>query len=268
MATQILDFSENNGLVLCDKPENAQNSYERLYLFEAAKLDAYAVFFRRFFKSKEDTATYKSEPSVCIFLEKQVPINSQKHLDTHAALWSEGKVDIYIILKGNTRVDIYNVRKPVEKIRGELSLKNLQLASDSIQSLIEEKFSAKLFGQGTFWEQKDNQHLININKSPYRHLVDYLMKVRKKFSENEEYDLNQETIDKLLVLTILVKFLEEKKDLYDDKSTLDEIYSKHSLESIEQIQGGFQLLSIIEDMSNEFNGKIFDQFTPDEKSSH
>ena len=265
MARPILDFSENNGLVLCNNLDHAQNSYERLYLFEVKKLNAYAVFFRRFFKSTEDTTPYKSEPSVCIFQEEQIPINSERHFEVHAALWSEGKVDIYIILKGNTRLDIYNVKKPAEKVGEELSLKNLVLASESIKSLDKVRFSAKLFGQGTFWEQKENQIHINIEKSPYRHLVDYLMSVRKRFRENKEYDLSQETIDKLLVLTILIKFLEEKKDTLDDKSTLDEIYAKCKLKSIEDIQQGSQLLSVIEDLSNEFNGKIFDQFTPDEK---
>lgn len=266
MVKQILDFSENNGLVLCNNLDHAQNSYERLYLFEVKKLDAHAVFFRRLFKSTEDTTPYKSEPSVCIFLEEQIPINSKRHFEIHAALWSEGKIDIYIILKGNTRLEIYNVKKPAEKVGEELSLKNLVLASESIKSLDKVRFSAKLFGQGTFWEQKENQVHINIDKSPYRHLVDYLMNVRKKFSENKEYDLSQEAIDKLLVLTILIKFLEEKKDTLDDRSTLDEIYAKYSLKSIEDIQRGSQLLSVIEDLSNEFNGKIFDQFTPDEKS--
>lgn len=265
MAANILDFSENNGLVLCNKSDNAQNSYERLYLYEACKFNAYAVFFRRFFKSNKDINAYKSEPTVCIFLEEQIPINSQKHLEIHAALWSEGKVDIYIILKGNTRLDIYNVKKPAEKIGKALSLKNLLLASESIKTLDKERFSAKLFSQGTFWEQKENQHHISIRKSPYRHLVDYLMSVRQEFNESKEYDLGQETIDKLLVLTILIKFLEEKKDTHDDRSTLDEIYSKYSLKSIEEIQGGSQLLSIIEDLSNEFNGKIFDQFDLEEK---
>lgn len=267
MVKQILDFSENNGLILCNKPARAQNSYERLYLFEVTKLNAYAVFFRRFYKSKEDSLPYKSEPAVCIFLEEQIPIGSKKHHEVHAALWSEGKVDIYIILKGNSRLDIYNVKKPAEKIENQLSLKNLLLASDSITNLDEERFSARLFGQGTFWEQKENKHHIDVNNSPYKHLVEYLMSIRKEFLKNTEYDLRQETVDKLLVLTILIKFLEEKKDTYDDKSTLDEIYSKYSIESIEEIQGGEQLLAVIQDLSNEFNGKIFDQFDSDEQLS-
>ncbi len=264
MVKQILDFSENNGLVLYNKLANAQNSYERLYLFDAAKLNVYGVFFRRYFKAK-DAVAYKSEPSVCIFLEEQIPINSKKHYEVHAALWSEGKIDIYIILKGNSRLDIYNVKKPAEKIDNDLSLQNLLLASDSIINLNKERFSAKLFGQGTFWEQKENQHHINVNNSPYKHLVEYLMSIRKEFNQNEEYDLSSETVDKLLVLTILIKFLEEKKDTFDDRSTLDEIYSKYSIQSIEEIQGGHQLLSVIKDLSNELNGKIFDQFNSDEK---
>ncbi|SFT72253.1 N-6 DNA Methylase [Algoriphagus locisalis] len=262
MKTQILDFTEDNGLVLCSKGSAAQNNYERLYISEVKKLNAYAVFFRRFFKTKEDIAAYKSEPVVCVFQEVDVPVNSPRHKEIHAALWSEGKIDVYII-SGKTRLDIYNARNPAEKVReNELSLENLKFTEDAVKALDKEHSAAHLFGTGTFWEQIENQNQINFEKSPYVHLINYLMKVRKGFNERSK-KLEQETIDKILVLSILVKFLEEKKDL--GQSTLDEIFSKYQVHSfVEAVENG-KLLNVLGDLSTEFNGRIFDQFTPLEK---
>ncbi|MBN3583943.1 N-6 DNA methylase [Algoriphagus aestuarii] len=265
MRTQILDFTEENGLVICGRPEMALNNYENLYLFEIEKLKAHSVFFRRFFKAKEDPNPFKSEPVVCVFKREKVPLNSPKHLEIHSALWSEGKIDVYIIFD-ETGIDIYNARKPAVKTsENELSLDSLKLPADLMFLLENEMSASHLFGTGTFWEQSEFQNQINLGKSPYRHLIDYLMKVRKRFIENEK-KLGPETIDKILVLSILVKFLEEKKDIGTDRSTLDDIYSKYQVESlVEAVETG-KFLNILKDLASEFNGKVFDQFTDLEKN--
>ncbi|MEB2780843.1 N-6 DNA methylase [Algoriphagus sp. C2-6-M1] len=264
MKTQILDFTENNGLVLCSKASAAQNNYERLYISEVKKLNAYAVFFRRFFKTKEDIAAYKSEPVVCVFQEEDVLVNSPRHKEIHAALWSESKIDVYIIT-GKTRLNIYNARKPAERIReNELSVEKLKFPLDAVKVLDKKRSAAHLFGTGTFWEQIENHNQINLDKSPYVHLINYLMKVRKDFNERSK-KLEPETIDKILVLSILVKFLEEKKDSGTDRSTLDEIFSKYQVQSfIEAVEKG-KFLNVLGDLSTEFNGRVFDQFTLLEK---
>lgn len=264
MRTQILDFTEENGLVLCSKGNTAQNNYERMYISEVKKLGAYAVFFRRFFKTKEDTVAYKSEPVVCVFQEIDLPNNSPRHKEIHAALWSEGKVDVYII-KGKTRLDIYNVRKPAIKVgEKELSVEELKFTSKVVEALDKENSAAHLFGTGTFWEQKEYQNQINIDRSPYKHLIDYLMKVRQGFNERGG-QLESETIDKILVLSILVKFLEEKKDSGTDRSTLDEIFFKYQINSfVEAVEKG-KFLTVLDELSTEFNGRIFDQFWPQER---
>ena len=268
MITPELDFTEKNGLVLCDRLDCAQNHYERLYLTEASKLKAYAVFFRRFFKGKADKELpYKSEPTVCFFREENVPFNSSAHKSVHAALWSEGKIDVYIIF-GKTRLDIYNARKPAEKLaNGDVTLDSeaLKLADSAFLKLNKERFSARLFGTGTFWEQTENKKNINVDNSPYKHLMDYLMNVRSVFNKQNEQQLEPKTIDKLLVLSILVKFLEEKKDAETERSTLDEIYSKHQVKNLEETVNKSKFLDVLNDLSNEFNGKVFDQFNNIEK---
>lgn len=268
MITPELDFTEKNGLVLCDRLDCAQNHYERLYLSEVSKLKAYSVFFRRYFKGEADKEIpYKSEPAVCFFREENVPFNSSVHKSLHAALWSEGKIDVYILF-GKTRLDIYNARKPAVKTEnGDVTLDSeaLKLADSAFLKLNKERFSARLFGTGTFWEKAENKNNISVDNSPYKHLMDYLMEVRNVFNKQNNQQLEPKTIDKLLVLSILVKFLEKKKDAETERSTLDEIYSKHQVKNLEEAVQKSKFLDVLNDLSNEFNGKVFDQFNDIEK---
>jgi type I restriction-modification system DNA methylase subunit len=263
MSNKILDFSKENGLVLCQNPVEARNNEEKLYISEVSKLKAYAVLFRRFFRNLDDQAPYHSEPAVCIFKEEDIEFNSEEHIQLHAKLWSAGRNEIYIIT-GRTRVDIINARKPAKGENGRLSLSELKLA-EVIKGHTDERFSAYLFGSGTFWEQTEFQDKFDENSSPYIHLLTYLLAVRKNFLSNKAaIDLLPETVDKLLIVSILVKFLEEIKD-DDGKHALKSIYRRLKVASFAEAVEKRLTLDIFNELASEFNGKIFDNFTDTEK---
>ncbi|WP_162128720.1 N-6 DNA methylase [Flavobacterium phycosphaerae] len=90
------------------------------------------------------------------------------------------------------------------------------------------------------------------------------MTVRKEFTSSQELNLLPETIDKLLVTSILIKFLE---DITDDKGkhTLRNLYKKHKIQTFAEVVENGLLVSILNDLSNEFNGKI-DKFSELEKN--
>jgi type I restriction-modification system DNA methylase subunit len=266
MSNTILDFTEQNGLVLCQNIEGAKNNAEILYVSEVKKMKAHAVFFRRYYKDNE-TIPYNSEPVVCIFKEEDVSFGSSAHTKLHASLWSAGKNEVYII-QGNTRIDIINARKPaqVDKDKKTYINDDLILASNALKAFNEQQFSSYLFGSGTFWEQTEYANKIDEKSSPYIYLLDYLMKVRRRFINSPNIQLAPSTIDKLLIVCILVKFLEDIKD-DNGKHTLQEIYKKHKVETFaEAVENGL-CIDILKDLANEFNGKIFDKFSTEEKKT-
>ena len=263
MASQILDYSKDNGLVICQNHGEANNNVERLYIADVKKLKAYAVLFRRFYRNDEDSKPYHSEPAVCIFKEEDVLFNSPDHIALHAALWSAGKNEVYIIL-GKTRADIINARKPAESANKKLSINNLKLG-EVLKGVNDERFSAYLFGSGTFWERSEFSGKLDEKNSPYIYLLNYLLAVRKSFLDSRTgLNLPPATVDKLLVVSILVKFLEEIKD-DDGKHTLDSIYKKYKVKNFSEAVMADFTLEIFNDLATEFNGKIFDKFTDVEK---
>jgi hypothetical protein len=266
MSNTILDFSQENGLVLCQNPVEARNNDELLYISDVSKLKTYAVLFRRFFRNTGDQNPYRSEPAVCIFKEEDIEFNSEKHIQLHAQLWSAGRNEVYIIL-GKSRIDIViNARKPAEQGEGDkLSVEKLKLG-EVLKGQIDDKFSAYLFGSGTFWEQSEFQSQLDIANSPYIHLLRYLMAVRRSFLSGNKtaISLSPETIDKLLIVSILVKFLEEIKD-DNGKHTLKSIYRRLKVTTFaEAVENGL-ILDVFDELAAEFNGKLFDNFSSSEK---
>lgn len=261
-----LGFTTDNGLV--HHLDEAKNNVERLYIGEAKKLDvpADAVFFRRFYKEDSDDSPYFSIPAVCVFNQSDVFFNTEPHKKLHAALWSAGKTEIYIIL-GETRVDVINARKPAKRIGEEVTLEapDLTLAQEVIEKFEGSQFSAHLFGTGTFWEQSDMREKIDENSNPYIFLLDYLMEGRKKLISDTTIKLPPAIIDKLLITCILIKFLEEIKD-DAGKHTLQSVYRKHKIQTgtFEEGLRKRAYLNILNDLANEFNGKIFDTFSQGE----
>ncbi|MEZ4886133.1 MAG: N-6 DNA methylase [Chitinophagales bacterium] len=261
-----LGYTTQTGLV--HNLNEAQNNVERLYIEEAQKLDvpANAVFFRRYYRKESDELPYFSVPSVCIFKQDDSFFNTQPHKELHAALWSAGKIEIYIIY-GDTRIDIINGRKPAKRVGKDdvtLEHQDLILAQSALKEFEDTRFAAHLFGSGTFWEQSDFQEKIDSNSQPYAFLLDYLMQVRTQLIEIKTWKLKEATIDKLLITSILIKFLEDIKD-DEGKHTLRKIYKKYRVATFEEglLKEGI-CLKILRDLSKEFNGKVFNTFTKQE----
>ncbi len=265
MESTFFDYSEYNGLVLCHKIDMARNEMERLYIFEAIKFGVDAVLFRRFFVLGEDRP-YRSEPSVCIFNRDDCFFNTPEHIKLHATIWSAGNNEIYII-KGQTRIFIINGRLPAEpNEKNDLSVESICLVNQALKDYDHARFSANLFSSGTFWEQREFLEKLDADKSPYILLLDYLLKTRTNLLGAKGLSLKAATVDKLLVTCILIKFLEERDD-DQGKHTLRSIYDKYKIQNFSNAlaEGVFQ--NVLHDLSSEFNGRIFDKFSDDEKTT-
>lgn len=287
-----LGFTTDNGLV--HNLDEALNNVERLYIVEAKKLEANAVFFRRKYaevsgEQENEPIPYESIPTVCIFQKEVNFFNSKEHKELHAALWSAGKTEVYVIQSDN-RIDIINARKPAKRVSNTdvtIDDKDLVLGrvKEALEAFNDRRFSAHLFGSGTFWEQSEFQEKIDGNSSPYAFLLDYLMQARKllspeepsktkktsskeqvelSFSPNISLGLEAKTIDKLLITCILIKFLEDIKD-NKGNHTLKKIYKKHQIDYFAEALEQGKCVAILGALANEFNGKIFDTFTETEK---
>ena len=252
----LLDFetdSSASGLLFTDKNYRGDNNVafgEILILQQAKELNASAVYFRRMGE--------KSIPQLFIY------DNSDNILDKdlshiHIKLWSSGIVPLYYVFD-KTEVRIFNCRKPVnKKTLKAKELDTLPFERDALFLVSDvhkkyKKYSANLFKNGSFWESKENKKRFRLNNSSYKKLIEMLKKIRDEFVKGQ----NEHICNKLLVLSIFIKYLEERKDCKGNRVLDTGYFNKYDgATSFCDILRKNKCIQFFKDLGKDINGKIF-----------
>ncbi|HUW19210.1 MAG TPA: N-6 DNA methylase [Sedimentisphaerales bacterium] len=251
-----LDFetdSSASGLLFTDRDykEDGNVSFDEILILQQAKeLNASAVYFRRMGE--------ESIPQLFIY------DNSDNILDKdlshiHIKLWSSGIVPLYYVFD-KTEVRIFNCRKPVNK--KTLKAKELDKLSFEREGLFlvsevhkeYKKYSASLFQNGSFWESNENKSEFRLNNSSYKKLIEMLKKIRDEFVRGQ----NEHICNKLLVLSIFIKYLEEREDCKGNRVLDTDYFNKYDgARSFCDILRKDKCIQFFKDLGKDINGKIF-----------
>ncbi len=257
-ALNLLDFdlkSVNLTLFFTSKIYSDKELFfeERLILDIAKKLSVSAVYFRRFAEK------HSSNPQIFLFDNTSGYLSESELGEIHRKLWSSGIVPIYYVFD-NTTINIFDARKHVQYDESTGSITVQPFDSLSIISTTYEKYknySAKLFENGTFWEQERNRDHFLSKESAENKLIEGLKEVRAKFIE--ESNIEKDLAQQLLVLSILVKYLEERKDEKGKHVFPPDFFNKYnnSTSFCEVLKTG-NVVRLFNELSLHFNGKIFE----------
>jgi len=245
-----LDFktdSSASGLLFADRnyKDDPNVSFDEILILQQAReLKARAVYFRRMGE--------KSIPQLFIY------DNSDNILDEdlpyiHIKLWSSGIVPLYYVFD-KTEVRIFNCRKPVNKTNLKATpFDDFSLVSDAHEKY--KKYSAGLFQNGSFWECKENRNRFNLNNSSYKKLIEGLKKIRDEFVKGQ----NEQICNKLLVLSIFVKYLEERKDKEGNRVLPVNYFNKYNgANCFCDVLRNKKVIQFFKDLGKDVNGKIFE----------
>ncbi len=262
---QRMDFNPNDkefrSVVLVSEKTDATLAFTQvLALDEAAKFGATAVYFR-LFPEEENRSPI---PQIYIYDNLQNQLSKEKLAKIHRDLWSNCRIPMFIVI-GKTDAEIFDTRKPVEidDINNEITtnpIDTVTIASNAVKA-----YSKKLFDNGIFWEtDKAKKHFLK-SKSAYKMLLTDLKRVRESFLKIS--GLPKETANKLLVYSILIKYLEERGN--ENAGLFAEgffqQFGANSFCDVLRQQG--QLVQLFEELSNKFNGKIFEFSDETEKTN-
>jgi len=206
----LLDFEDSpaSGLLFTDRIKEYKDDPnvffdEILTLHRAKDLDATAVYFRRM-------EGRSSVPQLFVYDNSDHMLSDDDFVDIHRKIWSSGIVPLYYVFD-QTEVKIFNSRKPIKKSgRNPLpdAIDNLFLTTLVHDEYKLKKYSAFQFRNGSFWELEGNRDQFKADSSSSKKFIDGLRKIRTEFSKGQ----NGTACNKLLVLSILVKYLEERQD--------------------------------------------------------
>ncbi len=234
---------------------------ERLVIDVAKKLKASAVFFRRFADNQS------SKPQLFLFDNTRNRFSPEELAELHRKIWSSGIVPLYYVFD-NTNINIFDARKHVKYNKSSKTISIdpfdcLPIIADSYEQ--HQKYSAKLFTNGTFWEQKEFENYFLSKGSSENKLIEGLKCIRTHFID--ESGLNSKLAHQLLVLSILVKYLEERKDEHGNHVFPNDYFNKYQESSsfCDVLRNG-KVVELFNDLSVHFNGKIF-QLNYDDKQA-
>ncbi|MCI0470181.1 MAG: SAM-dependent methyltransferase, partial [Candidatus Aminicenantes bacterium] len=120
------------------------------------------------------------------------------------------------------------------------------------------EFSAKCFDNGSFWDTSTYRDKFNSSESSYETLLKKLKEIRKKIIEKGI--LSKPIADKLLVMSILLKYLEERTDEAGKHVFPKDFFSTYvpgANNFIDVLKQKGACLALFNYLGHHFNGEIF-----------
>lgn len=251
-----LGFYNDDSLFLSDSYSHKLDPQIEFHLEKARKFNASAVYLRRLFNG-----TYKPQAYLFDFTQKglQRIIENEIAL-TQKKIWSSGEAPLACFFF-DTEIKIVDCTKHVKYVdSNEYSPvyleEHLEIAAKA-HHLYNEQFAIKL-KSGVFWDEQENKNKFKFsNNSAYDILISWIKKVTEVLIK-ENSGINKQIINKIIIQSILIKYLEEKRD-ENEKNPFGEIYfnqfdnAKHFTEVLRL--GKF--VELLEQLNSDFNGNLF-----------
>lgn len=222
-----------------------------LFALETAniKFNADAVYFRYF---QDGRATV---PQLYLFDYTQKILTNEVKNRIHIQMWNSHQVPAYIIIEKSS-VSIFDSREKPNVKKEVYAKEIISFAGKRIK-----QFQAQNFDNGLFWEEHPEH--FQFEQSATRDLIRGLKEVYKSFQVKS--GLDRHVALKLLVQSLLIKYLEER----DEKSDSGYFAGKYFKNNFQcknfcaTIRKG-KLLDLLDQLAKDFNGKIFEWHTENE----
>lgn len=226
-----------------EKSSNNLSPTEVFALEKAEIFKANAVYFRHFSDGRAPL------PQIYLYDNTHEKWQNEDLANIHRDLWSSCIIPIFIVINKKS-VSIFDCRKPVQTSGDNISTKaieTLELSDNAIKA-----YSAKMFDNGLFWESEKAKGKFSIDKSAYRDLIDGLKGFLKKTT------IPKEIAHKLLVFSILIKYLEERGEGDDRLFAVDffKEFDANDLCGVLRQKGS--IVRLFRKLREKFNGKIFE----------
>ncbi|MCF6332494.1 MAG: N-6 DNA methylase [Draconibacterium sp.] len=246
----LLEDKEKSGVLLTNNFENTISNLASpsiLFALETAKIKfkADAVYFRHFQDGRA------SVPQLYLFDYTHRKLTNEEKNEIHIQMWNGYQVPVYIIIEKSS-VSIFDSRKRPKEDKNSYAKEILTRTGKAIKD-----FNAKDFDTGIFWDEQNEKKDFQFEQSATRDLIRGLKEVFRSFLE--ESGLNRHVALKLLVQSLLIKYLEER-DVKSASGYFAGTYFKKNFQCsnfCETIRKG-RLLDLLDKLAKDFNGKIFE----------
>jgi len=244
------NVEKRSGVLFTDSFEHLNPelaSPDILFAVETAKIkfQANAIFFRYFEDGREFI------PQLYLFDRTDRNLNSNEKNDIHIKMWNGYQVPAYIIIEKSS-VSIFDSRKRPKEDANSYAKEILTLTGKAIKD-----YNARDFETGIFWDEQNEKKHFQFEESATKDLIRGLKEIFRKFTQESELD--RHVALKLLVQSLLIKYLEERDETSASGYFAGTYFKKNFQCSnfCETIREG-KLLILLDRLAKDFNGKIFE----------
>jgi hypothetical protein len=208
------------------------------------------VFFRRFI------GDVRTSQAVAYIIDNSSGKLSREELARlHRTLWLNGTVPL-LYIDNDDSVDILScIAEAVSKKANSWNYKPLDSILSSAQNINDQikRFSASRLADGTFWEDERNKNYIDVTKSAHNVLLEKIKKADKEINGR-----NKPVARRLLLLTLLIKYLEDRGVFKTEKDFFSK-YVEGANSFYDVLNEGTvdDLVVLLKKLENKFNGDIF-----------
>lgn len=251
-----LGFYEDDSLFLTDSNSSEIDPEIEFHLEKARKFNASAVYLRRLFNGN-----YKPQAYLFDYTQKGLYSVAENEIAlTQKKIWSSGEAPLACFFF-DTEIKIVDCTKHVNSVgSNEYSPvyleEHLEIAAKA-HHLYNEQFAIKL-KSGVFWDEQENKNKFKFsNNSAYDILISWIKKVTEVLKK-ENNGINKQIINKIIIQSILIKYLEEKRD-DNAKNPFGDIYFNrfNNAKHFTEVLGKGKFVELLEKLNIDFNGNLF-----------
>ncbi len=237
--------------------EKTKHPHVRISLEHAEEYKADAVFFRRF----PDGDNRSLMPQIYVYYDNNLSLDKPKYAEIHRRLWNVGIVPLAYIITA-TEIKVLNCRRePDVDIANK---KPLFTPFQKLEKLLvaEQAFVTRAISSGTLWENPVFRNDFALEKTAYYKLLSHLKAFREQLLRQEKGILSEAVINRLLVMAILVKYLNDRQDSNGARVFRKGFFSQFSSSKSDDFALLFQeqgsCIKLFDHLSKHFNGNIFE----------
>lgn len=239
-------------LYIINENTSTANPELLFHIEKARELEVSAIYFR-----KQLNGSYKPQVYLFDFTNRNFEESHENELaEIQTNIWSSGEAPLACIFY-NTEVKILDCTKHITKeYKPEYLVNDLKLTG-KVHKLYNEQFAVKI-KSGVFWEEEELKNKFKFQNSAYDKLIDNIRYVSKELT-NKFTTISSEIVNKIIVQSILIKYLEETIDSNGNKLLSKKYFQKYndawSFSDVLKQQGKF--VELLSDLNKDFNGNVF-----------
>lgn len=243
-------------LFLCESKNNIEDLHIKFHLDTAENFEATGVFFKRELNHYYNPQIYIYDYTGRLYDENILTLLQKK-------VWSSGNVPLICVFY-DTEIKIIDCTTHTKEDK-PVFLSTISLLGRA-NNAYNELFAVKI-KTGVFWEEEENKNKFNFkNNSSYNILISWIKELRKEYSKILKDD-EVNIINKVIIQSILIKYLEERKDENGQNLFQDKYFKEYNNANsfVEVLTNNSNFIKLLEKLQKDFNGNVF-EWTDTEKT--